>query len=704
MAVIGTIRKHSALAVILVGVAITAFILSDLFTGQGRRAVPPVGVIDGNEISYADYTNRVDEALEIQAANMGVENVTPEQAFEVRNTVWNEFLEKVIMGEEYDKLGLVVTEEELFDQVQGPNPHELILQYFKDPNTNQYNPALVLQFLQNLDNMKPEQKAQWIQLEQYIKKDRLSQKYKNLVSKSYYIPQAFAQMDYDSKQRTAEVSYVAVKYSNIPDSDVKVTDEDYEAYYEKNKQQYLQDPSRDIDYVIFEIKPSAEDMIRSEKDFRDLYSEFLTTTDVGSFVNAVSDNRYDSAYFKQGELPLAIDSIMFNSPVGTFVPPYIEDNAYHAAKLIDVQNRPDSMKADHILIAYQGAFRASEEIKRSKEEAQKMADSLYNILKKAPDLIGMMAQKHSDDPSKEENKGDLGWFADGSMVGPFNEAVYNGKVGDITMAETQFGFHIIRITGKLEPVKKVRVARIDRAIEPSSKTAQDIYTQASIFAGESNSIEKFEKTVTDQGINKRSATYLREMQNAIPGITNAREIVRWAFAETTEVGNISPVFDIGESYVVAVLKVAREEGITPLEQLKPNISVLVLNEKKAEKIMQQIGNVSDLNQVASSFGTVVESNKSLTFSSRNIPGFGSEPEVIGTIFTLEPGKISPPLKGNGAVFIARVERFVDPQPATNLDINKAQLTMGFQSRVSNNSMFTALQEKAEIEDNRLLFY
>lgn len=707
MAVIGTIRKHSALAVILVGVAITAFIVSDLFSGKrgGRNSIPSLGTIAGEEITVTDYNRRVDENIEMQRANQNKENLTAQETFDIRQSTWTQYLNEIIMGKEYDRLGLTVTTEELYDLVQGPRPHNLIRQYFQDPNTQQYSPQMVINFLQNLDNMKPEVKKQWLNLEKYIKEDRMTQKYQALVSKGYYVPEAFAGMDYVNKKKNAEVRFVAVRYTTIKDEEVTLTDKDYEAYYEKNKHTYEQEPSRDIDYVIFEVLPSAEDRTAVRESVYQVYDDFRNVSDYVAFVNSTSDNRYDSTWFKKGQLPLTLDSLLFSSPVGTFVPPFEENNAWHMARLMDIQARPDSMKAEHVLIAYKGAYRAAETTTRTKEQAEKTADSIFNVLNTDKTKLQALAYQLSDDGSAKDNNGDLGWFADGNMVGPFNEAVLKGNVGDLVKVETIFGYHIIKITGKQDPVTKIRAAVIDRSIDPSSKTFQDVYTQASAFAGENNTRTKFETAVTDLGLNKRSATYLKEMGNTIAGIDYPREIIRWAYYKGIKTGEVSPVFDVGGSYVVAVLTTVREKGAIPLEQMKENIKTFVLNEKKASTIIEKIKNSgSDIYQIASEFSTKVDTNLNLTYSSRNIPGFGSEFQVIGEIFSMNEGEQSDPIQGNGGVFVVKLDRFYEPPQVADYKVYRDQILSTFRSRMNGNPMFTALQKKAKIEDNRLLFF
>jgi peptidyl-prolyl cis-trans isomerase D len=708
MALIGTIRKHSALAVILIAVAITAFIVSDLFSGKrggGRNSVPPVGTIAGEEITLTEYNRRVDENLEIQRVNQNKESLTVQETFDIRQNTWTQYLNEIIMGMEYENLGLSVTTEELYDLVQGPRPHNLIKQYFQDPATGQYSPELVINFLQNLDNMKPEVRKQWLNLEKYIKEDRLSQKYTTLVQKGYYVPQAFAALDYTNKKKSAEIRYVGIRYTTIPDAEVIPTDKDYEAYYEKNKHTYEQEASRDIDYVVFEVLPSAEDRSVTRETVYQIYEDFRNTADFITFVNSTSDKRYDSTWFKQGLLPVALDEIAFNSPVGTFIPPFEENNAWQMARLMDIQARPDSMKAEHILVAYQGAYKANESITRTKEQAERKADSIFTIVNTDKTKLQALAYQLSDDGSVKQNNGDLGWFADGSMIGPFNDAVLKGKVGDMVQVETVFGYHIVKITGKKDPVNKVRLAIVQRNIEPSSKTFQDMYSQASIFSGENNSQSKFETGVSALGLNKRQATYLREMGNNIAGIENPREIIRWAFTENIELGEVSPVFDVSGSYVVAVLTAVREKGVMPLDQMKENLKSFVLNEKKASMISDRVKNSSgDIYQIARDFNAKVDTNLSLTFSARNIPGFGSEFQVIGEIFAMNEGEQSGPIQGNGGVFVVKLDRFYEPPQVADYKANRDQMYSAFRSRVTGNPMFTALQKKAKIEDNRLLFF
>ncbi|MCK9618116.1 MAG: SurA N-terminal domain-containing protein [Lentimicrobiaceae bacterium] len=704
MAVIGKIRKRSGLLVVVIGIALAAFILGD-FSRKSSKGSNNVGKIDGEAISITDYNAKVDENTNLRKLNSGNENLSAEENFNIRNSTWDQMVNDVLMNAEYDELGIAVSEDELEDQILGKHPHMYIQQNFKDPQTGIFDPALVKNFLENLDKVEPQMKERYLYIEKAIKQDRIETKLKNLISKGYYVPKAFAQMDFIDKNRSASIRYFAAKYSDLADNTIKLTDADYEKYYNENKFRYQQEDSRDIDYIVFEALPSEIDRKKITEEVGKLYEEFKTTNEVPSFINAVSDSRFDSTWHKKGTLAPRIDSVMFSSQIGTFYGPYEENNIFHVAKLVDVQMRPDSMKASHILISYTGA-QVREKINRTKERASQIADSLLMLIKRDASQFEVIAKKLSDDQSVKSNGGDLGWFADGTMVTAFNNAVMNGKTGDIVKCESPFGFHVIKITGKKEPVKNVKVAMLDLKIEPSNQTFQETYVKASSFQGGLKTADDFENTVKKQGLNKRNAQYLRQMDYTIPGIKYAREIIRWAYHEDTKKGSISQVFDVEGSYVVAVLKEIREKGIASLEQIKQQIEPLVKRDKKAETLTLQINSamasVKDINQLAAKFNAKTDTI-SITFATYNLPQYGRETEVIGKTFTLKPGIVSKPIKGTVGVFVVIVDNFTEPTAKTDYKQDAFMMYNNFAGTV-NRELYTIMKDNANIKDNRWMFY
>lgn len=704
MAILGDIRKKSGLAVIFVGVAITAFVLGDIGKSTWRTPTA-VGVIGKEEISFQDFEKKVEQNIQYTKMSSQKENLTPEEIFSIRQNTWNQVLSEVIMTKAYKDNGLVIAADELTDLIQGPNPHKYIVQNFRNPETNQLDRERLIQFFQNLDKLEPEVQKQVQDLIEAVKQERLNAKYNAMIGKAFYMPKALVQKDFQLKNIKASFDYVSQSFTLVPDSLVKVTDKNLKEFYEKNKRSYEQEESRDIDYVIFEVNPSEEDRKAAEQEINKLYTDMAVATNIANFVNFNSEEKYDSSWKKQGTLPVQIDSLMFNSPASTMAGPWVDNNVFYIARLVDVQARPDSLKASHILIAYKNAYGASQKTTRSKEAAQKTADSLAAIIKANKNKLAEIAASISDDPSAKNNNGDLGWFADGQMVPTFNEAVRKSNVGDVTVAESPFGYHVIHVTGKTKPIKKVRVAIVKKTIQPSTVTMQKVYAEASKFAGENRTREAFDKAVAELGLNKRTKDYMSPMEMSLPGIDNSREIIRWAYSENVKPGDVSDVKEFENKFVVAVLKKIRPKGIIPLEDIKQALEATVMKKKKLEYLATQMkeANTKSLVELATKLNARVDTASDITFYTYNIPGMGREPEITGTIFSLNPNEVSEPIVGLNYTVVVKVKKFSDAPAKTDFTFERKQLENNFFARTSN-SAYKALEKLANVKDNRVLFY
>jgi peptidyl-prolyl cis-trans isomerase D len=711
MAIIGKIRSYGGLIVIIVGIALAAFVLGD-FVRKKPKESKNLGEIAGEKITYRDFETKVEEQSELLKQQTGKENLTAAQVFQIREEVWKNEVRDIILGIEYDELGLYISSEELWDLVQGKEPHQYILQNFTDPQTGQFNAAQVRTFLQNLDQyeqQKPGTKAQWQSLEESIKSDRIYNKYLNLVIGGYYLPKALLQKDYDQKNKKAVIRFFADKYSNIADNNVTASQEDFQKYYDVHKQEYEQEASRDMEYVVFDVNPSETDLKKADEDVKQILDNFgkQEDKDISTFVNRYSDDKYDSMYYKKGALPLLLDTLVFKSKKGDIIGPFFNDYTYTLARVMDFKIRPDSLKASHILISYKGSLKAAETITRTEDQAKTTADSILAVIKKNPKKFDTIANTLSDDPTAKTKAGDLDWFADGAMVGPFNEACIQGKEGDIKVVETDFGYHVIKITGKKKLENKARVAVITKKIEPSNETYQTIYSQASAFAGENTTYEQFTKSVVDKKYTKKIAESLLPMSDVIAGLDAPREIIRWAYDETTKKGDVSKVFDLQGKYVVACLKEIREKGTPTLDQVKTQMEPYVKREKKAETIIKKINALKtagiSIEQLAEKDNSSVDTLDFITFSTYSIPGYGPEPEIIGTLFTMKKGTMSEPLKGKTGVFVIYVDNFIESTATTDYTVTKSQLIANFKSRVGY-ELYTTLEKNAKIVDNRILFY
>lgn len=706
MAVIQKIRNRSGLAIIIIGVAIAAFVIGD-FGKKSTRGSSEVGVVNGEKIPYMDFNNKVEESVEIQKENSGSDRFTEEQTFSVRQSTFNQMVKTIILTEEYDKLGLTVSPEELFDQVQGKNPHRFILQYFKDPNTGLYNPEMVLNYLKNLDQMEPKQKTQWLQFEKAIKEDRQEVKFNNLVAKGYYIPKALLNLNHIQQTKSLKVRYIAPSYAGIADSLVKLTDADYQKFYDKNIGFFLSDePYRDLDFIVFEVQPSDIDRKNTAEDVAKIYADFSTVADAKTFTSANTDKRADTGFVKKGSLQGKLDSIMFNSKVGTLVPPFESGNAWIMAKLLDIQERPDSMQGSQIMVTWQGT-NLSETVKRTKEQAKSRADSIAASLKNNPVPFEQIARQYSDFPSAQKDGGDLGWFMDGGQnFGLFFNEGLTMKPGEVRVVETGVGYSVYKLTGKTKPVKKVQVAVLQRNIEPSTETFQNTYLRASTFAGQNKTQAAFDTAASRTGLGKRNAPTVRETDNYLQGLQNARELVRWSYAEKTEIGEVSPVFDLSGKYVVAVLKGKTDKGLQPLDKVKTRLEPAVRNVKKIELLAKQMEGVmkstKDFSAMASQLNSRIDTTV-VTFISMNQYPITRDPEVVGKLFTLPVNNIQGPLQGAMGAYIVIIDEVIEAPPKTDYTFENSQTMQTFNGRVTN-GLFDAMKKASKIKDNRLLFY
>ena len=705
MAVIGSIRKRSTLLIVIIGVALAAFVLGDFVKGGSGKREIVVGNVAGEKITIMDFNRKVETNITNTKQQRQTDKLEANEQFRIKNDTWNQMVSDILLQKEYDELGLDITADELFELIQGPNPHPLIKQYFADPQTGVYDRNRVLSYLQQKETLPPEAQLQWLEFEKYIKSDRIKQKYDNLISKGYYVPTALARMTFAENNDKANVEYVSKRYSDVSDSLINPTDADYKKQYNEKKERFKQEAFRELNYVVFDIVPSARDIEQATTQVDKIYNEFITTDDVERFVLINSDLSYDSTWKTEGQLPVQIDSVMFNSEIGTVAKPYMVENTFYVSKLADVAYRPDSLKASHILIAFAGAFNAAPDMTRTRQQAQIMADSLMQVIEKSPDQLEILAVELSDDPSAQTNKGAFDWFADGKMVTNFNEAVVNNEIGSTIVTETPYGFHVIRVTDKKEPVKKVRVGTVVNEVIPSNETYQSTYAKASKLASENKTVAEFDIAVEDERLNKRVSPRLGIMDNVISGLTNPRGIVMWAFKEETELGMVSDVFDLEGQFVVAVVTEVGEEGYPALDEIKTRLNPFVYNELKSKIIMDEMAaNSNDFARVSEQAGFQKNEMNALTFAARNLQGFGTENEVIGAVFGTEGGNAFGPVAGKSGVFLVNVKSVVKAEDKANYDETITSLERAWSGRIGQNYPFRALEEASDVEDRRYIFY
>jgi len=707
MAAIEKIRRRSGLLIAIIGLALLAFVLQDLFQSTGRHREFNVAVVDGEKIPYKDFEDLKNQNLENMKRSYG-NSLTSSQTYSVYNNTLEQMIKDHIMTKEYDALGINVTAEELYDQFVGEEPHQWVVQNFSDANGN-FNRQALENYMQNLDNFPVESRNQWIEFEKAIKENRLETKFNNLVKASYFVPTKLAQKYYENKNTKASADVIALRYASIPDSTVVVTDQDNKKFYEENKYRFETDEARGIEYVVFDIKPSQQDKQDALEFVADLKNDFTNTDNVASFVNANSDARYDSTWMGRSDVSTVIESVVFdngNQP-GFVFGPYFDNDAYNLVRIVDLQNRADSLKASHILIPYAGAFRSEDTI-TTKERAQAIADSLLNVLKKnvkKPELFAELATAFSSDKGSAEKGGDLDWFTDGTMVPTFNEFVMNNAVGQMGVVESPFGFHVIKVTGKTEMHPKARLAVLKHDVTASTKTYQDVFAVANKFVTENRTYDQFNAAIEAQGLTKRTMPRMTASTYQITGIENPRQIVRWAFEDKTKKGDVSSIFELDDMFVVAALTDVVPEGYAPLEKVIEQSKYQILNKKKGEiavEKMKACGN--DYDRMVRELGAEQATVSDVNMDGRVLSNFGVEADMVGTILGMKEGAVEGPIAGNSSAFIVKNVKIQNAPATTDFSTVLRDKTSQFNNKVLNNAVYNALRNNAKIEDNRVNFY
>ena len=702
MATLQNIRNRGGMMIaIVIGLALGAFILGDMLNSGSKLMRPSqmkIAEVNGESIQYPDFQKKVDELVEVYKMNTQQTQIDENTMEQMREQVWQSYLQENILGKATEKLGISVSAEELFDLVQGNNPHPIIQQLFRNQQTGQVDKSTIIQFLKSLQtNATAQQKSYWLYIENQIRQDKLRSKYSDLVSKGLHVTTEDAKKSLVEKNKNVNFQYVGINYSSVSDADVKVTDDELKAYYNKHKDEYKQENSRNIEYVTFEVLASEADKAAIQKWLNDSKTEFSTVTDNAQYVNVNSDTRFDPSFSKREDLSPALADWAFNAKPGDFYGPYLENGEYKLAKVDQFKMLPDSVQASHILISAQTAG--------SLPKAKAIADSL----KRNIDLGGNFAElatKYSEDTGSKIKGGDLGWFKRKQMVPEFEEAAFSGEVNKLYVVESRYGFHVIKPTKKGKETNQVRLAILSKKIEPSTETYQKVYSETSKFASENQTLEAFNKAVVDQKLDKKVAI-LKDNDREVVGLESSRQLVRAAF--TADQGKIlinnegSTIFEFGNKFVIAALTRTTEAGESTFEDARIRVDLVVRKEKKAQFLADKFKNAgSDLATVASKLSIEVKEASGVNFTSFSVPGLGLEPAVIGAVCSLPEGKLSSPIEGNNGVYLTKVTSFTTGTD-TDLKGEKNRLAQSINSQVSS-QLFESLKKLAEIDDKRSKFY
>ncbi|TVR77978.1 MAG: hypothetical protein EA412_09765 [Chitinophagaceae bacterium] len=698
MGVIIKIRNRLGfLLIALIAVAIIAFLFMDISsegTALGGRPTN-VGSVDGETISLQDFERRYQQTLDNYRANTGQRTLGEELTFSLRNDTWKEMVEQIILTGEYQRLGIRVTSDELLEMISGESPDPNIVQAFTNPETGQYNPQEVLNIIQNLDqDPTGEMRAQWIAFERFILQNRKREKYNNLIKHAVFVPEWQARFDHTIKNENVNFEFVYLPYNTLEDDEIDVSDRDLRNHINNNPKRYKTEATRSIDFVSFPIIPSKEDSLESKNWLLERKDDFKATNDDSTYIRLYSETAFNPAYLNINQISGKFTDTFFTMEPRQILGPYLENDKFVLAKLVDRKLIPDSVQARHIQLN----VNTQEEFTTKRE----LADSLLAEIKDGASFSAI-ANDFSDDVFTTSQGGDLGWVMPGDQFATINDQLFfKREQGDIFIVTGQQGFHIIEITRAEPSTEAVKVAYLSRSIRAGSETERSAFSKASAFAGQNRTLEEFRENAPHE---IKSANGLGQNDYMVPGIGVSREIVQWAFR--SRLHEVSGAFSLDDSYVVAIVTASTRKGTAELDMVREQAKAAVILEKKGERLAERMntlrGQHQSINQLANALEVDVKTATGLGYNENFLTGIGQEPRVVAFAAGMEPGNLSQAIIGNRGVFVISLISKQEAPSITDFTTQKQQIKTNINNRVDFN-LLENLKETSNIVDNRHEFY
>jgi peptidyl-prolyl cis-trans isomerase D len=698
MALIQKIRSKSGLVLTLMILAIVSFIamliMQDSNPGGGSNRfsnTSTVAKVGGQEL---DYT-KLQETAETVYGSRGSDN-------QVRNTLFNQFVEGALVNQEAEKMGLGISKDELLDLEFGPNPSQVITSnqgIMQDPKQL----GEIQQAIKN--NSYPKDFAiKWSQIEKQVVTERLQSKMNNLVTKAIYTPTWLVEEGYKELTQPVDFEYVRVPFDRIDDKDAPVTDADYASYLSENASRFTSDEeSRTIEYVSVDVIATAADSAKLLTRISGLQEGFRTATNDSTY--AVANNGGLNPQYLTSETAGPNMKSLFSASIGTVMGPYVENKSYWLAKLVEKRSAPDSVNSRHILI----------KPTQQNPDAQATADSLKKILEVSAGAWDSLNMKYSTDDISKMKGGVLGFQGQGQLVTEFNDLIfYKAQQGKFYTVASQFGVHIVQVmgvkTGKNET--RIKVALIREQIIPSNETDRAAATLADGLLTSSKNLEDLRKNAQAKNLAIVPTTPFKindPSAGQLGGSEGVRQIIRWAYE--SKVGERCKtnfaLRDQGEAYnskyVIAAVKSIIPKGVPSVADVKEQITPMVKNRKKGEVLKAKFGS-ADMKTIVSDFNARIDTAKGVTFNATFVPNLGSESKVIGSVFTLENGQVSKPIIGETGVFLTKV---TNKNAIANSPVDKnilRQQLVGQMKGMVRNAITRSLKKNGNITDNRYKFF
>lgn len=706
MVTLESIRNRAGLLVSAVGVALFAFVVGDLFSGGQTfwsQSQDKVVVINGERVSTEKFHGEVDELTEIYKMQTGQSSLSAEYGQQINQQVFENIVRETLIGKEADKLGMLVSKEELTDLVSGDNISPVLMQmpFFKNPQTGEFDKSLLLNFLQSVvnsdDNSDPQlQQARqfWLFWEKNIKAQRLEDKFVTLLSSAIMPNSIDIKAQFEGAKSSVDFAYAMQSLSTIPDSAVTVTAAEVKAHYNQVKEaRFKQGETRTVKYFAVDIVPSEDDFLNAEQEINRVLPEFAATTDLVNLVNGNSEVPYMDAFVAVESLIGDEKQLALNGAVDDIFGPYLERNTYRAFRLADRVSAPDSVKVRHIMLPVQ-----------NEATTRQLADSLINVLKVGGNFAAL-AEEFSVDQNAQA--GDLGWFTEvaalRSVGAEFKNAIFTAQGNTYFVVRTQYAMHIAQVTERTKSVSKVKIAEYAIEVTPSSRTFQKMYNDINTFIATHNNLSKFEAEASENGYYLITNNSLASTDYNLGIVRDARSAVRWAFHNKP--GAISEVYEIDNKFVVLAVISENPSGYAPLDQVEPILRRELMAPKKAEKIIAalQAKSPSSLQAYASEMGSKIDTAKYVSFNTSRITGIGFEPILTGSAPFAAENTLVGPLAGKNAVYVYDVSNRNQSEAPFDAQVEKSMIERNWNQTVMY-QFVEVLKNRAKIEDYRINFY
>ena len=691
MAVLEKIRVKFGLVIsIIIALALLSFIIDPGTLESALNTMSSkydVGQIAGKNISYTDFQSDIDRYTAINELMSGT--VRDEQTQQqIRNAAWQELLDKYMFVKNAREAGITVGQDEMVALMGGEYVSPAITQnpLFMD-ETGNFSADRLKAFISEVDSDESGRlRTYWNYVQNTVHNQQFYAKYGSLFNASGMDNALQLAQAIQEGNTTADVDYVLALYPVVPDSTITVSSTEIRDYYKKHKEFFKQRANREIEYVVYEVVPSAADIAAASEEMTNLYEECATTDNMRSFLSKNSDQALSTYWYKDGELSTVNREINDQIFGGAKITPVVTaGNSFYAAREMETRMIPDSAFVKHILL--------------QDEKAAHTADSLVNVIKKGGNFSNLVAAYSVDQASAADGElGSIGWMTQTYMIPGF-EGVFEAKVGEPFVLTTQYGTHVVLVSQKTKPVVKKQVAILAKTALASKETFNNYYSQANTFATlAGGTYEGYKKALDSTKVYSHPATITEATAN-YGAIDNAKEVTRWAF--DAKVGKASNIITVDNNYFfVVALKEANKEGYAPVEKVASQIQDRLYSQKmqqtKTKELADKIAGCKTIEEVAERLGVQVEHRDAMSLGSSSV-----EPALIGAVASAKEGELYGPVAGMMGSYIVSVSNretgsFYTEDDAKNLSAQKAQ----YLSQL----ILAVMQDYDNVKDNRERFF